>query len=226
MSQVQKSFVDVEEGSHFPIQNLPYGVFRRKDSNEPRLGVAIGNLVLDLFEISHLFDGPVLRDRQAAFRSSKLNSFMELGKEAWKEARATLTRLLSADEPSALRDDSALRAKALIPQSEVQMLLPAEIGDYTDFYSSREHATNVGIMFRGAANALMPNWLHLPVGYHGRASSVVVSGTPIRRPRGQTAPDETQPPIFGPCRLLDFELETVCHFCVLSHHHHHSYLTF
>jgi len=160
---------------------------------------------------------------------------MGLGKAAWREARETLTRLLSTDEPSMLREDASVRANALVPQSQVQMLLPAQIGDYTDFYSSREHATNVGIMFRGAANALMPNWsvvctiyetcmlkcksssrLHLPVGYHGRASSVVVSGTPIRRPRGQTAPDETQPPIFGPCRLLDFELETVTPSCVLS----------
>jgi fumarylacetoacetase len=106
-----------------------------------------------------------------------------------------------------LRDNTDLRKRALIPASEVTMHLPAEIGDYTDFYSSREHATNVGTMFRGPENALMPNWLHLPVGYHGRASSVVISGTPIRRPNGQTRPDDKKPPVFGPCKLMDIELE-------------------
>jgi fumarylacetoacetase len=120
--------------------------------------------------------------------------------------RAAISRLLRHDEPR-LRDDAALREKALVPMSAVEMLLPVEIGDYTDFYSSREHATNVGTMFRGADNALQPNWLHLPVGYHGRASSIVVSGTNIVRPSGQTKPADAPAPIFGPSKSLDFELE-------------------
>jgi len=131
---------------------------------------------------------------------------MSLGKAAWGEARQIITKLLSESEPT-LRDNLELRKKAFLKQNEVEMLLPAKIGDYTDFYSSRYHATNVGIMFRGKENALMPNWLHLPVGYHGRSSSIVVSGTNFHRPRGQLCPVEGQPPIFGVSQLLDFELE-------------------
>ncbi|MGH0137110.1 UNVERIFIED_CONTAM: hypothetical protein FKN15_036554 [Acipenser sinensis] len=135
-----------------------------------------------------------------------LNAFMGLGHEAWKEARTVLQKLLSANETT-LQEDVGLRSRAFVHQSLAEMHLPAEIGDYTDFYSSRDHATNVGIMFRGKENALMPNWLHLPVGYHGRASSVVVSGTPLRRPMGQIRPDESKPPVYGSCKLLDIELE-------------------
>uniref|UniRef100_A0A3Q3WXL7 Fumarylacetoacetase n=1 Tax=Mola mola TaxID=94237 RepID=A0A3Q3WXL7_MOLML len=131
---------------------------------------------------------------------------MALGYEAWREARRTLQMLLS-DNESILRDDVSLQSRAFVHQSAATMHLPANIGDYTDFYSSRDHATNVGIMFRGKENALMPNWLRLPVGYHGRASSVVVSGTPIRRPSGQMRPDPTKPPVFGPSNQLDIELE-------------------
>jgi fumarylacetoacetase len=131
---------------------------------------------------------------------------MALGPAAWREARARLTHLLRADEPT-LRDDSAVRKAAFHPRSRVEMLLPAAIGDYTDFYSSREHATNVGVMFRGPDNALQPNWLHLPVGYHGRSSSVVVSGTDLRRPMGQIKADDADSPSYGPSRLMDFELE-------------------
>ena len=131
---------------------------------------------------------------------------MALGRPAWREVRTKLTQLLRHDQP-ALRDDAGLRNAALVPASSVEMLLPATIGDYTDFYSSREHATNVGIMLRGADNALQPNWLHLPVGYHGRASSVVVSGTDVRRPMGQTKAPDAEAPSYGPSRLMDFELE-------------------
>ncbi|XP_073425120.1 fumarylacetoacetase isoform X2 [Dendrobates tinctorius] len=131
---------------------------------------------------------------------------MALGRSAWREARQTIQQLLSAREPT-LRDSKELRARAFVPQSLAKLHLPANIGDYTDFYSSRDHATNVGIMFRGKENALMPNWLHLPVGYHGRASSVVVSGSPIKRPKGQTRPSDDKPPIFDASKLLDIELE-------------------
>ncbi|XP_041031070.1 fumarylacetoacetase isoform X3 [Carcharodon carcharias] len=200
------SFVKVAEHSDFPIQNLPFGVFSTADNPTHRIGVAIGDQILDLSVVKHLFTGSVLSKHQHVFTQQTLNPFMALGCEAWREARAFLQQLLSADE-STLRDNKELRKKALVPQSSARMHLPAHIGDYTDFYSSRQHATNVGIMFRGKDNALMPNWLHLPVAYNGRASSVVVSGTPIRRPMGQTRSDETLPPVFRACKLLDFELE-------------------
>nr|XP_034987389.1 fumarylacetoacetase [Zootoca vivipara] len=200
------SFIPVDDDSDFPIQNLPYGIFSTKEQPRPRIGVAIGDQVLDLSAIKHLFDGPILSKHHHVFDQPTLNRFMALGWEAWTEARAFLQKLLSHKEPS-LRDNVELRKRAFVPQASAIMHLPAEIGDYTDFYSSRQHATNVGVMFRGKENALMPNWLHLPVGYHGRASSVVVSGTPIRRPVGQMRPDDAKPPVFGACKLLDIELE-------------------
>lgn len=205
------SFIEVSETSHFPIQNLPYGIFSDATNSNHRICVAIGNYVLDLSKVKQFFNGPHLAAHQHVFEESTLNAFMALGRPAWQEARATLQKILSKDEPM-LRDDNELRQKCLIPQSEVTMHLPAKIGDYTDFYSSRDHATNVGTMFRGKENALMPNWLYLPVGYHGRASSVVVSGTPVRRPSGQSRADDTKPPVFGPCKILDFELE-MAFFC-------------
>merc|ERR1711942_104954 len=201
------SWVTVPTDSHFPIQNLPYGVFSTVSEPGPRIGVAIGSHVLDLAKISHLFTGPLLAHHHDVFTANTLNSLMGLTREHWAEARATITSLLSADNPT-IRDDDHLRNIALVSQDQVKMHLPASIGDYTDFYSSLDHATNVGTMFRGKENALMPNWKYLPVGYHGRASSVVVSGTPIRRPLGQTKPVDTEPPKFGPCKLMDFELET------------------
>ncbi|XP_062585313.1 fumarylacetoacetase-like [Saccostrea cucullata] len=200
------SFIEVSPDSDFPLQNLPYGVFSTADNPTHRIGVAIGNQVLDLSVIRHLFTGPALQNHQDVFAETTLNSFMGLGRAAWTEARSTLQRLLSTQEPL-LCNNKDLRSRAFVPQSEAIMHLPARIGDYTDFYSSKNHAFNVGCMFRGPDNALMPNWKHLPVGYHGRASSVVVSGTPVRRPNGQTRPDEAQPPVFGPCKLFDFELE-------------------
>jgi len=200
------SWVTVETDSHFPLENLPYGVFSTPCQPEQRIGVAIGREVLDLSIISHLFTGPLLAHKQDVFKARTLNSLMALTKEHWAEARASIASLLSAGNPT-IRDDESLRSKALVPQDRVKMHLPASIGDYTDFYSSLDHATNVGTMFRGKENALMPNWKYLPVGYHGRASSVVVSGTPIRRPLGQTKPADTEPPQFGPARLMDFELE-------------------
>ncbi|KAK3598007.1 hypothetical protein CHS0354_042361 [Potamilus streckersoni] len=200
------SFINVSPDSHFPIQNLPYGVFSTPDNSQKRIGIAIGDQILDLSAVKHLFDGPELLNQQEVLDKDCLNDFMGLGRPAWQEVRETLQRLLSIDEPI-LRDNTKLRAKAFVPQSQATMHLPSKIGDYTDFYSSKNHAYNVGCMFRGKENALMPNWTYLPVGYHGRASSVVVSGTPIRRPNGQTCPDESQPPVFTTCKLFDFELE-------------------
>jgi len=198
---VNTSFVNVPEGSDFPIENLPYGVFSTKTNATKRICVAIGEHVLDLSAVADFY----LPEVQDALRSSTLNLLMSLGYESWQTVRSRTQSLLQKN--SDLERNPQLAAQALVLQKDCVMHLPAEIGDYTDFYSSIHHATNVGIMFRGKENALMPNWRHLPVGYHGRASSVVVSGTPIRRPLGQTQPVEGQPPVFGPCRLFDFELE-------------------
>ncbi|XP_062327846.1 fumarylacetoacetase isoform X2 [Osmerus eperlanus] len=203
---LKMSFVKVDGNSDFSYHNLPYGVFSTPDNPRHRIGVAIGDQVLDLSVIKSFFNGPCLSARQDVFDQPTLNAFMGVGHEAWREARRTVQTLLSANETT-LRDDANLRSRAFVPLSSVKMHLPAEIGDYTDFYSSKDHATNVGIMFRGKENALMPNWLRLPVGYHGRASSVVVSGTPIRRPSGQMRPDPSNPPVFGQSKQLDIELE-------------------
>lgn len=202
-----RSFIDVAPDSDFPLQNLPYGVFSTPDQEKPRIGVRIGDFVLDLRVIEHrgLFKS-VFGDEHVLCKWS-LNKFMSKGRPAWRAVRKILTDLLREDSPT-LRDDAGLRAEALIPVGRVTMHLPAEIGDYTDFYSSKEHATNVGIMMRGKDNALQPNWLWLPVGYHGRASSIIPSGGDIRRPRGQTKADDAAAPTFGPSRLVDFELET------------------
>ncbi|XP_075160729.1 fumarylacetoacetate hydrolase [Haematobia irritans] len=195
------SFVHIPAGSDFPLENLPYGVFSTKSNPRKRLGVAIGESVLDLSAVAAFYPPEV----QDALNAETLNKLMSLGYTAWNVVRSRTRELLLKNSP--LEQNPALLKSALVPQKECQMHLPADIGDYTDFYSSIHHATNVGIMFRGKENALMPNWRHIPVGYHGRASSVVVSGTPIRRPLGQTLPVDGQPPVFGPCKLLDFELE-------------------
>jgi fumarylacetoacetase len=203
--------IEVEPDSHFSIQNLPYGVFRRKGgAGDTRVGVAIGDHVLDLAAVAgwELFRGPILKGHgKRVFRAPSLNAFMALGPAAWRECRETVSALLSGATPD-LNDDPLLRGRALVSMDDVEMLLPVEIGDYTDFYSSRDHAANLGTMFRGADNALPPNWLHIPIGYHGRSSSIVLSGTPIRRPKGQFKVDPNAPPTFGPTRELDFELET------------------
>lgn len=201
-----KSFIEISPDSHFPMENLPYGVFKPDESSAPRPGVAIGDYVLDLQVIASagLFNGPILTNSDC-FLQPNLNKFLEMGRPAWKEARATIQKLLSSTEP-ALRDNASLKQKALLPAVKVQMLLPMAIGDYTDFFSSMHHAKNCGLMFRGPENAINPNWFHLPIAYHGRASSIVVSGTDIIRPRGQGHPSGNSP-YFGPSRKLDFELE-------------------
>jgi len=201
------SFVTIPEGSDFTLENLPYGVFRTTQGEAGRIGVAIGNdiLVLGVLVDAGLFDGPLMKDKAACLKESTLNSFMALGRPAWNETRATITRLLSVECP-VIRDNAEVRAKALVPQASVTMELPAAIGDYTDFYCSKDHAMNCGIIFRGKDNPLFPNWLHLPVGYHGRASSIVPSGKAIVRPKGQTQVG-TDKPTYGPTKNLDFELE-------------------
>ncbi|HLE57530.1 MAG TPA: fumarylacetoacetase [Rhodothermia bacterium] len=201
-----RSFVPVAADSHFPIQNLPYGVFRRPGGGPARVGVAIGDQILDLSVIESAGLLTLAGDpNQRLFSRPSLNLFLSMGKDAWRAARMQIHGLLR-DDATTLKEHDALLNEALVPMARASMFLPVEIGDYTDFYSSKEHATNVGTMFRGAENALMPNWTHLPVGYHGRASSIVVSGTPVRRPMGQLKPEEV-PPVFAPSRELDFELE-------------------
>ncbi|KAI9290981.1 Fumarylacetoacetase [Neoconidiobolus thromboides FSU 785] len=205
-----KSFIDYSPESHFSIQNLPFGIFS-VNQNTPRVGVAIGDQVLDLSVIANagLFDQNVPElnnEAKDVFSQTTLNKLMSYTRPVWTATRNYIQTLLSSENPT-LRDNQSLRSEALIPLTQVQMHLPANIGDYTDFYASREHATNVGIMFRGKDNALQPNWLHLPVGYHGRASSIVVSGTDLTRPKGQKCPVKGEPPVFGECARLDIELE-------------------
>jgi fumarylacetoacetase len=194
----------------FGVNNLPYGVFRPSGAKDARVGVALGDRVLDL---KALVDFGLL-PQTCGLSDTTLNGFMGAGPQAWKEVRHELQNVLLADQnPNNLasRGPDVLE-QAVHAQADVKMLLPASIGDYTDCYASREHATNVGAMFRDKDNALLPNWLHIPVAYHGRASSVVVSGTEIRRPRGQTVAkgQDAGPPSFGPSKLLDFELEVGC----------------
>lgn len=199
-----RSFIAVDPASDFPIQNLPYGVFSTKRSLAPRVGVAIGDFVLDLWELeqdNRLDVGPL-----GVFSQPSLNAFMALGPKVWSRTRARISELLRQDNPE-LRDNAELRALVLVPMADVKLHLPIAVAGYTDFYSSKEHATNVGVMFRGKDNALQPNWLHMPIGYNGRASTVVVSGTRVRRPRGQLKPPNADLPSFGPCKRLDFELE-------------------
>lgn len=197
-----RSFIDVPPDSDFPIQNLPYGIFSTQKIPTPRMCVAIGDFVLDLHELQTAS----LITPADVFSDSTINAFLALGPEIWTETRARISKLLRHDNP-VLRDDEGLRARALVPRSGARLHLPIRVSGFTDFYSSREHATNVGRMFRGEENALSPNWLHIPIGYNGRASTVVVSGTEITRPRGQTKAPAEQSPTHGPCQRLDFELE-------------------
>lgn len=199
-----RSFIDVGANSDFPIQNLPYGVFSAKDGLAPRVGVAIGDYVLDLWELEQ--DGRLEVGELGVFAGPTLNAFMALGPKVWSRTRARISELLRHDHPE-LRDNPELRGRALAPMRDVKLHMPIAVAGYTDFYSSREHATNVGVMFRGKDNALQPNWLHMPIGYNGRASTVVVSGTGVRRPRGQLKPPSAEVPSFGACKRLDFELE-------------------
>ena len=203
MSYTQ-SFIVVAENSDFPLQNLPYGVFQPQ-GEAARVGVAIGTEVLDLAALE--VAGLLPTGAQNVFGQTSLNAFIALGRPVWQQVRARLQQLLSAD-CAELRDNAALRAKAFYPQASVSMLLPIEVPGYTDFYSSKEHAYNVGCMFRDPKNALMQNWSELPVGYNGRASSVVVSGTDLVRPSGQIKLPNEERPVFSACRKLDFELET------------------
>ncbi|MDW8289010.1 MAG: fumarylacetoacetase, partial [Flammeovirgaceae bacterium] len=196
------SWVEMPKGSDFPIQNLPYCIFKTRTLT-PRMGVAIGNYIVHLSALSHLGYFQGLGIDADIFRKDSLNDFISLGKPAWQRLRARLVEILAVGNEKAKKEAISF----LVPMDRVEFLLPVRIGDYTDFYASEEHATNVGTIFRGKENALMPNWKHLPIGYHGRASSIVVSGTNFHRPYGQIKLPTHEQPIFSPSRKMDFELE-------------------
>ena len=196
-----------DPSSDFPIQNLPFGMFGRREGSEQggELGVAIGDRILSVRACAErgLLRGTIGKAVvPIALEHDALARLMRLGREAARELRVVLADILAADNRSA----AALADEIALPQTDVRMLLPVHIGNYTDFYASIHHATNVGSMFR-PDNPLLPNYKHVPIGYHGRASSIVVSGTEVTRPHGQTRPDESAPPTFGPSRRLDYEME-------------------
>jgi len=201
----RRSWIHVDPKSDFPIQNIPFGVFLTRD-DIITIGTRIGDTAIDLGALHQLgyFDGiPLTED---IFLQDTLNDFIADGRHTWRAVRRRIVEIFDA-ENSILRSNVKHKDVVLFNLDEIEMQLPVQIGDYTDFYASREHATNVGTMFRGKENALMPNWLHLPVGYHGRSSSIIHSNIPIRRPKGQTLPVGSNKPIFGPSKAVDFELE-------------------
>jgi fumarylacetoacetase len=200
-----RSFIEVAPDSDFPIQNLPFGVFSTEMAPQKRVGTAMGDFILDLAELERCgLLAPA--SGTSVFDRASINAYMALGPKVWSETRAKMSELLRHDV-AILRDDKALRHAALVPREKAALHLPIEVTGFTDFYSSREHATNVGKMFRPHGEPLMPNWLHMPIGYNGRASTVVVSGTPVRRPNGQMKPPQANAPTMGPSERLDFELE-------------------
>lgn len=202
----RKSWLEISSDSDFPIQNIPFGVFLTKE-NVVTVGTRLGNFAIDLGALQQLgyFEGIDLTDD--VFLQDTLNDFISDGKKTWRLVRNRIADIFDETNPK-LRDNQKHRDVVIFKIEDVEMQLPVFIGDYTDFFSSREHATNTGKMFRDPANALLPNWLHIPVGYHGRSSTIVPSGIPVHRPMGQTLPNGETQPIFGPSRLVDFELET------------------
>lgn len=202
----QKSWIEVPADTDFPLLNLPWGI-GMKAGQPAKAYSRIGDTVIDLTALAEWgylketgIPGPEI------FSQTTLNDFISLGKNVWRKVRERLLEIFH-EENGALRDNSKARARILSPVSLLEMQMPVRVGDYTDFYSSLEHATNVGVMFRDPSKALLPNWRHIPVGYHGRASSIVVSGTFIHRPLGQTKADDQELPVFGPSQQMDFELE-------------------
>ncbi|MEP5131667.1 fumarylacetoacetase [Nonlabens ulvanivorans] len=201
----RKSWIGYSSDSHFPIQNIPFGVFLTRD-NVITIGTRIGDWAIDLGALQEMgyFDGVPLTDDM--FMQDTLNDFISDGKKTWRLVRNRIGDIFDSENPL-LRDNKEHRNRIIFNMDEVEMQLPVLIGDYTDFYSSKEHATNVGTMFRDPDNALLPNWLHMPVAYHGRSSTIIPSGIPIHRPQGQTIPAGSEQPVFGPSKLVDFELE-------------------
>jgi fumarylacetoacetase len=200
------SWIQIPPTSDFPIQNLPFGIFSTA-TRDPRIGVAIGDYVLDLLAVSqHDLFALLSLDDPTVFHGPGLNRFIALGKPVWRQVRDRVSQLLRNDNPE-IRDHNELMRACLVKRYEVTMHLPVQIPNYTDFYSSLDHATNVGMMFRDPEKALPPSWKYQPIGYHGRASSIKVSGQPVFRPRGQVRAADAGAPVFGPSGQLDFELE-------------------
>ena len=201
----RKSWIEVPKNSDFPIQNIPFGVFITKE-DVITIGTRIGDSAIDMGALQQLgyFEGIDLTDYM--FMQDTLNDFISDGKKTWRLVRNRLAEIFDENN-SKLRDNKKQRDIVIFDMKDIEMQLPVQIGDYTDFYSSKEHATNVGKMFRDPENALLPNWLHIPVGYHGRSSTIIPSGKNIRRPNGQTMPADATEPVFGPSKLVDFELE-------------------
>ncbi|TKA28648.1 Fumarylacetoacetase [Salinomyces thailandicus] len=219
--EAMKSWLDIDRDSHFSIHNIPFGIVSTKAKSQPHPATAIGGYALDLqiFSQNNGFASlSIIQPHQAVFSQPTLNAFAALGRPMHRVVREYLQSVLLANGPfpQILRDNQILRNAALIPLKDCQTHLPLQIGDYTDFYAGLHHAYNVGVLFRGPQNALQPNYKHLPVGYHGRASSVVVSGTPIRRPNGQILSNpaaEPKQPVMSPSRKMDIELELGCFVC-------------
>ena len=199
------SWLHVGKNSDFPIQNIPFGVFLTRD-DIITIGTRIGDTAIDLGALHQLgyFEGIPLTDD--IFLQDTLNDFIADGRKTWRLVRNRIAQIFDETNET-LKNNIPHKERILFRLDEIEMQLPIQVGDYTDFYASKEHATNVGTMFRGADNALMPNWLHLPVGYHGRSSSIIPSGIPVHRPQGQTMPEGAESPVFGPSKLVDFELE-------------------
>ncbi len=208
----RKSWIKYDQKSDFPIQNIPFGVFKLINNTENdfqiHIGTRIGDTVISLSEIEkhHYFNDLLLKDC-TFHKSENLNKFLKQNKKTWRNVRDRIAELFDVSNTRFQKDIKLKQIDCLFSISEVQPIMPIKIGDYTDFYSSKDHAMNVGKMFRDPKNALLPNWLHIPVGYHGRSSSIVISGTTIKRPKGQILPKNTDLPIFSKSKLLDFELE-------------------
>ena len=198
----RKSWISVPKDSDFPIQNIPFGVFK-KQNNQVCIGTRIGDVAIDLGllqKLNYFKNIPLKRD---VFQKKKINDFLKLKKTVWRQVRDRIAEIFDDKHHSEFNH----KKEVLHAVEEIEMMMPIKIGDYTDFYSSRQHAYNVGCMFRDPKNALLPNWLHMPVAYHGRASSIIISGTDVYRPMGQQLMENSSTPTFGPTRLLDFELE-------------------
>ena len=201
----RKTWLEIPENTDFPIQNIPFGVFLTRD-DVITIGTRIGDYAIDLGALHQLgyFEGIPLTDD--IFLQDTLNDFISDGKKTWRLVRNRIAEIFDTKNPK-LKENQDHRNIVLFTLDEIEMQMPVQVGDYTDFYSSKEHATNVGTMFRDPENALMPNWLHIPVGYHGRSSSIIPSGIPVHRPQGQTMPAGSDTPVFGPSQRVDFELE-------------------
>ena len=201
----RKTWLETSADTDFPIQNIPFGVFLTRD-DIITIGTRIGDFAIDLgalHQLGYFSEIPLTDD---IFLQDSLNDFIADGRKTWRAVRNRISVIFEANNAE-LRDRIEHRERVIFAMDEVEMQLPVQIGDYTDFYSSKEHAINVGSLYRDPQNALLPNWMHLPVAYHGRSSSIIPSGISVHRPQGQKLPNGATEPIFGPSRQLDFELE-------------------